>query len=304
MERDMLAGHAYEAGAPAVAVCTDKEVYGLDVDSIKMVVKSQRYDKGKYPGPLFLLACNKGKYPGPLPVLAYDFFLDPCQLAHVADAGAEAVNLNVAALGEKTKHMLEEAERMGLDAVVQVHNDAELAIAVHNEAELAIAIAAGASIIGVVNRDMETFLPQNEMDGVSRLWIEPFEQTVFGRLIPLIPGGIMKVAAGAVNRRVMGEANNMIPDGIVKVASGAVNETLAAWTLRDKGYTSILVGEAVIKGSESQMAGSSYQGAYNEGKGLMIAYRSKGSLKYGPSSTASFYGKGEGAKETLGMMSI
>lgn len=28
-------------------VCTDKEVYGLDVDSIKMVVKSQRYLDGQ-----------------------------------------------------------------------------------------------------------------------------------------------------------------------------------------------------------------------------------------------------------------
>jgi hypothetical protein len=71
-----------------------------------------------------------------------------------------------------------------------------------------------------------------------------------------------------------------------------------------QGYTSVAVGEAVIRGSEQKMAGSMYQAAYNEAKGLMIAYRSKGSLKYGPSSTASFYGKGEGAKETLGMMSI
>jgi len=35
---------------------------------------------------------------------------------------AEAVNLNVAVLGEKTQHMLEEAERMGLDALVQVRH--------------------------------------------------------------------------------------------------------------------------------------------------------------------------------------
>ena len=53
-----------------------------------------------------------------------------------------------------------------------------------------------------------------------------------------------------------------------------------------QGYTSILVGEAIIRGSESQMAGSSYQGGYNEGKGLMIAYRSKGSLKYRGSGSA------------------
>jgi hypothetical protein len=35
-----------------------------------------------------------------------------------------------------------------------------------------------------------------------------------------------------------------------------------------------------------------------------MAFRSKGSKKYGPTGTGSFYGKGEGAKETLGMISI
>ena len=44
--------------------------------------------------------------------------------------------------------------------------------------------------------------------------------------------------------------------------------------------------------------------AYNEAKGLIMAFRSKGSKKYGPTGTGSFYGKGEGAKETLGMISI
>lgn len=110
-------------------------------------------------------------------MLAYDFYIDPVQLAHVADLGALAVNLNVAALGDKTKMMVEETERMGMDALVQVHN----------EAELTIALDAGASIIAVVNRDMETFEVQNRMDGVARLWFEPFEQTVFGRLLPLVP---------------------------------------------------------------------------------------------------------------------
>ena len=47
-----------------------------------------------------------------------------------------------------------------------------------------------------------------------------------------------------------------------------------------------------------------YQSAYNEAKGLIMAFRSKGSKKYGPTGTGSFYGKGEGAKETLGMISI
>jgi hypothetical protein len=181
----------YAHGRLLRQVCTDTATYGLDDAALKLVIKSQavrvmpdllcapRPRQNTWLDPLLstLLQSNKGQFPGPLPVLAYDFYIDPVQLAHVADLGALAVNLNVAALGDKTKMMVEETERMGMDALVQVHN----------EAELTIALDAGASIIAVVNRDMETFEVQNKMDGVTRLWFEPFEQTVFGRLLPLVP---------------------------------------------------------------------------------------------------------------------
>ena len=84
----------------------------------------------------------------------------------------------------------------------------------------------------------------------------------------------------------------------------------------------VQVGEAIIRGSEMRMASSAYSAAYNEAKGLIMvshlrrcrsrgltlvcvkAFKAKGSKKYGPSATGSFFGKGEGAKESLGMMSI
>ena len=46
---------------------------------------------------------KQGQFPGPLPVLAYDYMIDPIQLAQAAEAGAQGVFLNVAALGERTK---------------------------------------------------------------------------------------------------------------------------------------------------------------------------------------------------------
>ncbi len=45
------------------------------------------------------------------------------------------------------KHLRAEAERLGMDALVEVHN----------EAELQQALDAGASLIGVNNRDLRTF---------------------------------------------------------------------------------------------------------------------------------------------------
>ena len=45
-----------------------------------------------------------------------------------------------------------------------------------------------------------------------------------------------------------------IPEGVVPVAMGGVNETLTAWTLRDEGYSSIIVGEAIVRGSEMRMS--------------------------------------------------
>jgi hypothetical protein len=41
---------------------------------------------------------------------------------------------------------------------------------------------------------------------------------------------------------------------VVPVAMGGVNETLIAWTLRDEGYSSVLVGEGIVRGSEMRMS--------------------------------------------------
>mmetsp|Transcript_4510 Transcript_4510/g.6652 ORF Transcript_4510/g.6652 Transcript_4510/m.6652 type:complete len:377 (+) Transcript_4510:2-1132(+) len=255
---DFLSAHMYEAGAAACSMCCDKETYGFDYSDVAAVYKQQlRY---------------KGNFPGPLPILAHDFFIDECQLAVAAAQGAKAVNLNVALYKgdtEMLKGLLASTDKLGMDAVVEVHN----------KEELDMAVAAGAQIIGVCNRNMDTFELITESCSDTREWLKPFEETVFALV-------------------------KDIPAGILPVAMGGVNETITAWTLRDEGYSSIIVGEAIVRGSEMRMSTGPYQSAYNEAKGLIMAFRSKGSRKYGPTGTGSFYGKGEGAKETLGMISI
>ena len=81
-----------------------------------------------------------------LPLLRKDFTVHPVQLVEAKRAGASAVLLIVAVLGEHTGAYLKLAERLGLDALVEVHD----------EAELDTALRAGAAIIGVNNRDLRT----------------------------------------------------------------------------------------------------------------------------------------------------
>ena len=83
-----------------------------------------------------------------LPVLRKDFVVDPYQLHEARAAGADAVLLIVAALDQPTLLALQMgAEELGLDALVEVHDRAELARA--NEV--------GARLIGINNRDLRDF---------------------------------------------------------------------------------------------------------------------------------------------------
>ena len=81
-----------------------------------------------------------------LPLLRKDFTVHPAQLIEAKRAGASAVLFIVAVLREHTKAYLELAEQLELDALVEVHD----------EAELEIALGADARIIGVNNRDLRT----------------------------------------------------------------------------------------------------------------------------------------------------
>lgn len=83
-----------------------------------------------------------------LPILLKDFVVDPWQILDAAARGADAVLLLAALLSEtELGRYLNEARLLGLDALVEVH-DGE---------ELARALRAGATIVGVNNRNLHTF---------------------------------------------------------------------------------------------------------------------------------------------------
>jgi indole-3-glycerol phosphate synthase len=111
---------------------------------------------------------------GPAPVLRKDFVLDPYQIAEARAWGADAVLLIVAALDDTAlRELLANAASYGLDALVEVHD----------EPELSRAVAAGATLIGINNRDLRTFA---------------VDLAVTERLAPLAPPGTVLVGESGI----------------------------------------------------------------------------------------------------------
>ena len=111
---------------------------------------------------------------GGLPILRKDFILEPYQVYESRALGAAAVLLIAAALPDGELAALHRLARdCGLEALVEVHD----------EDELARAAAAGAELIGVNNRDLQTF----EVD-----------LAVTERLAPRAPAGALLVAESGI----------------------------------------------------------------------------------------------------------
>ncbi len=114
-----------QGGAVALSVLTDGPHFGGSLDDLVAA----------------RAACT-------LPVLRKDFLIDPVQVTEARAAGADAVLLIVAALdGSALSELLAAADALGLTALVEVHEAAELERALH----------AGASVVGVNSRDLHTF---------------------------------------------------------------------------------------------------------------------------------------------------
>ena len=134
-----------------------------------------------------------------LPVLRKDFVVDPYQLLEARSAGADAVLLIAAALSqEQLVDLYGQARELSLDVLVEVHD----------AAELERALAAGATVIGINNRDLRDF----------------------------------SVDVGRTQRLLAG-----IPEEVAVVSESGIGTAEQLFELRRDGVAAVLIGESLMR---------------------------------------------------------
>lgn len=132
------------------------------------------------------------------PLLRKDFIIDPYQVYESRGSGADALLLIAAILTPgRLKELLDLSHQLGMECLVEVHN----------AGEINAALSAGARIIGINNRDLQTF----EID-----------MKVTERLRPLIPPERLVVSESGIHNR-------------------ADMQKIKRW-----GVSAVLIGEALV----------------------------------------------------------
>ena len=179
----VLAQDYERGGASCLSVLTDEEFFGGSITDLQVA----------------RAACG-------LPVLRKDFTVSERDVLDARLMGADCVLLIAAALDRAelvSFHAL--AKEIGLDVLVEIHD----------EPELDVALAAGATLVGVNQRDLVTFQVDHE--------------------------------------RALRMAGQM-PHGVVRVAESGVRGAADATSLRQAGYHAVLVGETLVTSGDPAAA--------------------------------------------------
>lgn len=136
-------------GAAAISVLTDEQFFRGSLDDLRAVAEALTSMSPSH---------GAGGKVRSIPILRKDFTLDPYHVYEARAAGADAVLLIAAILDDALlRGLLALAHELGMAALVEVHD----------EAELERALAAGARVIGINNRDLRTF--QVDLETTRRL---------------------------------------------------------------------------------------------------------------------------------------
>lgn len=137
-----------------------------------------------------------------IPVLCKEFILDPYQIYEARFLGADAVLLIVRLLRQRELvGFLELARALGMECLVEVHT----------RDELQRALDAGAAVIGINNRDLQTFT--TDIKTTLRL-------------------------------------RRHIPPEVIAVSESGISSPLAMHVLREHGVDAVLIGEALMSAAD------------------------------------------------------
>lgn len=188
----------------ALAAIADPAALAVDYEAGGAAIISVLTEQRKFGGSVADLAAVRDAVA--VPVLRKDFIVGSYQLWEARAYGADLVLLIVAALEQNALvSLVERALSIGLVPLVEVHTPEELDRA----------IDAGATVLGINARNLATL----EVD-----------RTVFARLAPRVPAGVIKVAESGVRGP---------HDLLAYAASGA---------------DAVLVGESLVTGKDPKTA--------------------------------------------------
>jgi indole-3-glycerol phosphate synthase len=185
----LLAQTYIDGGASAISVLTDARHFQGTLSDLRTVkeVSLSNQDEGGGDG---------------VPVLRKDFIFHPYQVYEARVAGADALLLIVRVLSDmELRDLLRLTHKLGMQALVEVHT----------EEEMARALAVDSQIIGVNNRNLQTF--EVDFDNAARL-------------------------------------RDMVPEDIILVGESGIKNSDDVVRMAEIGVDAILVGETLVRSKD------------------------------------------------------